>query len=467
MNNLVLKLVILISMFEFSNIIYGQNNFSTNQIEGSLPNNAKLKKIEYKTFGYSISGYVCDNKFVEGKEIDICISSYDSPIHLIKGVYFCKDGISYLESIFEADFTIKMIFKISNTVGQNSLSANKKFSSDLKIEISDIIFVNGVLELSGGRINIVRTPSADFKLTISYNDKTLEHNLEKKFLEQIIIDANRAYKENWLNIMYYRGLSSFFTNTETYKNEILNSKNIKLTFLNGDIFEGEITTKLQDYDFIPNDGKYTFATGEIYKGSIARIYWEEYNERIPREGQMIFSDGSVENGDWLKKYNVTENDLSTAKTLTEKHTLAQRLFNEQQRKLDDEKKKLNQKEEQNRIAEYNLRNSLIKKYGEHIGGLLIKKEVEVGMTMAMIIEVFPKDYFIVKKSVVKGVVIEEWLFSKEKMFKNFLNKSNDPNMNMLAMLIIDNPELVGGKEFPIERLVFVDNILKDIYYTPN
>jgi len=465
MNNLFLKLVILISMFEFSNIIYGQNNFLSSRIESSLPNNAKLKKIEYKSFGYSISGYVCDNKFVEGKEIAIYSSIYGSPFLIIKGIYFCKDGISYLESIFEAETTIKMIFKISNTVYQNNLSANKKISSDLKIEISDIISVNGVLKLSGGRINIVRTPSDDFKLTISYNDKTLEHNLEKKFLEQIIIDANRAYTENWLNII--RGLSSFFTDTETYKNEILNSKNIKLTFLNGDIFEGKITTKLQDYDFIPNNGKYTFATGEIYKGSIARIFWEEFEEKIPRKGKMSFTDGSEEDGDWLIKYNVTENDLSTAKTLTEKHTLAQKLFNEQQRKLDDEKKKLNQKEEQNRIAEYNLRNSLIKKYGEHIGGLLIKKEVEVGMTMAMITEVFPKDYFIVKKSVVKGIVIEEWLFSKEKMFKNFINKSNDPNVNVLAMLIIDNPELVGGKEFPIERLVFVDNILKDIYYTPN
>jgi hypothetical protein len=52
---------------------------------------------------------------------------------------------------------------------------------------------------------------------------------------------------------------------------------------------------------------------------------------------MEFADGSIENGNWLQKYNVKEETLSSAITLTEKHNLAIRLYEEKQLEIEREK----------------------------------------------------------------------------------------------------------------------------------
>ncbi len=374
-----------------------------------LPKKAKLKTIKYKELDYAIIGYVHEKEFVEGQKLSFLKTKKETghvplgyiPVQynkttltdtIISGVYVIKDGISYLESNSIRYFSIIMsderssfnffdeksmsgkksitkgLYKVTNSKYGNSLTAIPAEASTLKIEIADIYFYQGYY--TNAPVTLQKQQD-NYLLKIEFNDKTLE----------TIISSDTVKK--------YRFLS--------FDKFIQNSKNIKLNYNNGDIFigtlKGNIGVSHSHYPrFIPNRGEYKFANGEIYIGDMETNKHGIQNT-IPTFGKITFTDNSIEEGNWLKKYNVTSDEISKGKNLTEMHNIAIRLYEEKQKKQQEEKIAKEQAEERKLIAKQERKNTLINKYGDNWANLILKGKYTVGMTPEMVKEMEWGDVF--------------------------------------------------------------------------
>ena len=180
-------------------------------------------------------------------------------------------------------------------------------------------------------------------------------------------------------------------------------------------------------------------------------------------GQMQFTDGSVENGNWLQKYNVREEALTYAKTLTDKHNLAIQLYEEEQRKLQNEKIVNQQLKERKRIAEQKRYNSLTNKYGNYWGELIYKREFTPGMSKEMVLELTTEKIYKISKSIRNGNYIEIWEFDPQKLVQETIKEDGEEGaMALLAIGVYENLGMINiNSQFP--TLVFTNDKLTDVY----
>ncbi len=275
--------------------------------------------------------------------------------------------------------------------------------------------------------------------------------------------------------------------------------NVKYTYKNGNIFIGKVKNIR---DTINNsvksqltEGKLKYVTGEEFQGNISGQWFCG----IPISGKMIFTDGSIKNGNWLEKFNLDKKEcdkVSEGKSPTEKLNIAKTLYKEKQyqnaiNKADfafsnedyltakdwylnaltikpDKSKFINsQIDKINELYEKQIRRKeLIHKYGEYYGNKILEGKLVSGMSQAMVNEVWDKNFFRISTVVRNNKTIEIWEFDKEKMQIEIIKEGtkNKENRDGAAALILmmNLSEKLGGLTFP-QMLIFTNNKLTDIY----
>lgn len=468
-------------MLGIANIIYCQTEWQSYYTETTLPKKAKLKTVKYKSYDYAIAGYIFEKQFVNGQELNFYSTNTETdviPVYIIpvpisntkltnliiSGTYFLKNGISYLESTVKqkenwhlGEISINGIFRISNTFNDKGLTIKPNEAKELSIKTEDIINCSGFYYKNKYPITLSKkSNNDDYDYKIKFDDKILDINISTDYL-----------KDNFFpNVNYFFQLTKSSSNkyriSLKFIDYIKNSKSVKLTYNNGDVFIGEVETNYNDDNYNAIKGKYTFSNGEKFIGNISK-----YAE-IWTDGEWKFTDGSTEEGNWLEKYNVTSDALSSAKTMTDKHNLAIQLYEEQQQKLKAEEIAKQEAKEKKKIAEQERKQAYIDKYGEYYGTLIGKGQLDVGMTQAMVNEVWKKDFFIVSKSIRNGKTIEIWEYSKDKMQMAILsegakNKENGGGEAALAAIyLMGLSKQLGGPTVP-QMIIFTNNKLTDIY----
>ncbi len=479
MSKLIQRIVLICIMLGTANTIYCQTEWQSYYSETNLPKKAKLKTVKYKSYDYAITGYIFEKQFVNGQELNFHSTNTETnviPIYIIpvpisntkltnliiSGTYFLKDGISYLESTVKQkggwnskEISIDGIFRISNAFNDKGITTQPSEAKELSIKTEDIIKCSGFYYDNKYPITLSRKSNKDdYDYRIEFDDRTLEASLTADYLKKIFFPTvDNLFRETKSSVIQYRVSLKF----DDY---IKNSKNVKLIYKNGDVFVGKVET--YDKKYIANEGEYVFFNGETFIGKLDRysIIWTD--------GEWKFNDGSTENGDWLKKYNVTSDALSSAKTMTEKHNLAIQLYEEQQQKLQAEKIAKQKAEEKKKIAEQKKKQALIAKYGTHYGTLISEGELDVGMSQLMVNEVWNKEFFVISKSVRSGESIEIWEFSKDKMQMAIINEgakhkdSGGGEAALAAIFLMGLSEQLGGP-IPPQMKVFTNNKLTDIY----
>lgn len=476
---LIQRIVLICIMLGTVNTIYCQTDWESYYSETTLPKKAKLKTVKYKSYDYAINGYIFEKQFVNGQELNFyntntktdVIPIYIIPVPvsktkltnpIISGTFFMKDGISFLESTIKqkhnwpsGEIYINGIFKLSNTFDDKGLTIKPSEAKELSIKTEYIIKCSGFYDVIKYPITLAKNSNNnDYDYKIEFDDRTLEASLTADYLKKIFFPTvDNLFRETKSSVIQYRVSLKF----DDY---IKNSKNVKLIYKNGDVFVGKVET--YDKKYIANEGEYVFFNGETFIGKLDRysIIWTD--------GEWKFNDGSTENGDWLKKYNVTSDALSSAKTMTEKHNLAIQLYEEQQQKLQAEKIAKQKAEEKKKIAEQKKKQALIAKYGTHYGTLISEGELDVGMSQLMVNEVWNKEFFVISKSVRSGESIEIWEFSKDKMQMAIINEgakhkdSGGGEAAIAAIFLMGLSDALGGPSAP-QMIIFTNNKLTDIY----
>ncbi|MDR2144902.1 MAG: hypothetical protein LBE91_00375 [Tannerella sp.] len=354
-----------------------------------LPKGAQLKTIRYRDGfgGYEISGYVYKNKFVEEQSLIIKVSTHHiSQISTIKGIYFCEEGISYIDgyATYNLPDLVRLdgIFKITNNE-KNTLSTNDIYSK-LKVETSSIIS---------------RHWEDKYKKTTIYED------IQTDGTSAISIICPNQIVEFVLLKQLDPPIDRFMQDYFGKQNEV------KLTFTpKNDIFVG--TVGIDGYSkmrFFPKEGEYKYSTGEIFTGT-----FNNYNGiRIPEKGKMIYADGSSEDFNYNNK-DIFEAFADAKNTNISPTEIRDNLKIEKQKQEIEKREKEadRQKEWEKERKQKALRNqSLIAKYGEEVGNLLIQKKLALGMTKEMVKEVVSEEFC--EKSIfqIGNNVIETWYFN--------------------------------------------------------
>jgi hypothetical protein len=458
-----------------------------------LPKKAKLQVIVYEKTNVIAVGTVYKKQFVENQEITFLefpgkdenlafyyVSERDGVFYIqnryekneirplssldtiASGIYFTKNGNAYISGILHSNFINKSVYrgviKISNTGAGNTLTTDPdetfyrltsfKYTQKLKVDIEDIYFYQGYYNdypLNNIPI-IIQKQSEGYLLRMEFDDRILETVVSSE------------------NIKNYGFLK--------FDDLIKSSQNVKLNYKNGNAFIGVV--EKDDSKFTAKQGEFKFKTGEIYKGAFGGRNMVYLNGRIfvPDKGETIFADGATANGDWLKQYNFTDNEwkqiYKNSNSLTEIRDNAVRANEEKQQKLQDEKRGKQQAQEKNKIAEQRRKQSYIDKYGEYFGSLISEGQLEVGMSQAMVSEVWNKEFFVVSKSIRNGKTIEYWEYSKDKMQMAILNegaKNKDKRGSeaaLAAIYMVGLSEQLGGPTVPM-TIIFTNNKLTDIY----
>ncbi len=481
MLKLIQRIVLICIMLGTADTIYCQTEWKSYYSETTLPKKAKLKTVKYKSYDYAITGYIFEKQFVNGQELNFYNTNTETdviPIYIIpvpvsktkltnpiiSGTYFLKDGISYLESTIKqkdnwssGEIYINGIFKISNTYDDKGLTIKPSEAKELSIKTEDIIKCSGFYDDNKYPITLSKNSNNnDYDYKIEFDDRTLEASLTADYLKKTFFPTvDNLFTETKSSFNQYRVSLKF----DDYIN---NSKNVKLIYENGDVFVGKVETN--DDKYIAKEGEYVFFNGETFIGKLDRY------SKIWTDGEWKFNDGSTENGDWLKKHNVTSDALSSAETMTEKHDLAIQLYEEQQQKLQAEKIAKQEAEEKKRIAEQQRKNTLIKKYGDYWGELVFRKEFTPGMTKEMVLEFTSDKYYKISRSIHNGMTIETWVFDKNKMQLEILNETANMDEDKKQAAVVAGLLMMGfAKElgynfrdqFP--TLVFTNGKLTDVY----
>ncbi len=432
-------------------------NYSYSQT--TLPKRAKLKTIIYSD--YTISGYVYKKQFVEDQKLTFLATtnSYNTNDTILSGRYFyADDGNSYIDGIrinssFHINSRTKGIFKVTNTKNELGITANKKEGHNLVILLDSLTYYkdsryyyNNTYDY--GTLILQKLPNNKFNLKITYKDLTLETNIPFELDEGI--------------------------NYHSLNNYIKKSREVKLSFKNGDIFIGTVknASKLYGCDYYkapyaPDKGEYRYATGEVSTGIFECNNY--FNRFYLKEGVTVFADGSTCNGDWLFQSNLTlseqERIYRNGKSPTEMRNMAKKIIEEKERKL-LEKELAEKKAEQERLQKQIVRRKkLISKYGEYYGKLISEGKIVDGMSQEMVNEMFKKEYFDISTIVRNNQMTKIWRFSKEKMQLEIMKegaKSKHKEGALALILMMNFTEKMGGLDIP-QMLIFTNDKLTDIY----
>jgi hypothetical protein len=157
------------------------------------------------------------------------------------------------------------------------------------------------------------------------------------------------------------------------------------------------------------------------------------------------NNGNIENCDTPHRY---------ATGYSAKDTVDRLKYGEEQEELQEDQEKLRRKK------------AYISKYGEYYGSLISEAKVDVGMSRAMVNEIWNKSFFNISISVHNGLSIEMWEFDQEKMnmeiIKEGMRRENGVE-EALMMLFATTMALEFDKSSVPRLLIFTNDKLTDIY----
>ena len=394
---------------------------------GELPQKAKQEVILYKSAHIIGVGYVYKKQFVENqfvtflrcpnncrlkkKDGQFYIQSNKESLPLFSlstlahGIYFVKDGIPCLKGkcYFPANSIYEGLFLFRNTgIEENLLTTDAKKGRALYYEVLDIdnykvkrwgVDISGRKQANGIYTFVIKFP---YDSDIS----TLESTLSKDE-----IDAEIFNTQNLADILKSR-------------------QSVSMKLKNGDSFNGTVNVVLKNmfYEAVPLKGEYKYSTGEAFVGNYQEICFRDEKISVPSDGKTIFADGTTVEGDWLKRYcdDFTRNDWNEIYKNSNSLTEIRNKVIAKQKVLDEEKRakelaELRKKEEEERhkreekMREIARKRYYISQYGVHYGTLIIKKELELGMTQEMVNEIYPKDdFFNCSEMIYDGNLVEVW-----------------------------------------------------------
>lgn len=406
MKNKVSKIfaIVLSIMFVYVNTVYCQKDWQSLLIQKPLPKKAKLRTKKFSNC--AITAYFLKKQLVEGQTMTFYNLTYQGVVTrdtILSGNYFIKDGIAYIKSRIKGEnkfnttkYSIQGIFKICNTADGSGFIINPDETTKLSIETADILLCDISSEYKN--TYYYKVYPIILKKKIEDNFGVLKIEFDNKTLENIVsvVDLKK-----WLNFRYDYS-NKWSSNFSLPENYLKLSSSSKLIFKNGDVFLGQI--QINRDELVPKKGIYKFANGETVKSDYFRFDpyngYEYVSEKT--EGEWIFADGSTESGNWLKKYKVWDfpqdeaywelarkeyPNLSSAKTITEKHNLAIQLHKESQQKFNELKQKKENTEKLKQKKKEQRPIYLTKKYGEKWANLILKEKPAIGMTKEMVNEI--------------------------------------------------------------------------------
>ncbi|TYA52724.1 hypothetical protein [Formosa maritima] len=410
---------------------------------------------------YSAIGQVSKNKFVENKNVTFLT---ERDLHngrilrdtIVSGKYFTKDGNSYIDGLWkqwDRDFKelvrVKGVFKVSNNENGIGITTNKKKGKGIIINV------------------LSENP---YYINISY-----KYYYFGRFISSFSLESNITnFEEEELDRDLMR-----WSPHDIFDKQILNDKKVKFSFKNGDVFIGSIKRDTNSngfyYHMVPHIGEYKYKNGDIINGEI--YYYDFFGGRLkfyPEENSYtVFEDGTVEKGEWVKKYfsslnNDEKADLyKNCESLTELRDKSKIIIDKKNKKI-EEKEKEKEKERLEKLQKQIKRQKeLTSKYGDYYGNKLSRGELLPGMNEDMVKEVWEKEWFNINNIVRNGQMIEIWEFDKSKMQRDIIKKGKESGqqegaLGLILMLNLSEELGLEGINAP-KTLVFMDNKLTDIY----
>ena len=461
------------------------------QEANQLPKGAKQEAVLYKNADMVGMGYRYKEQFVENQKVEFFklykASEYKlkkkkgkyhvvgrgktQPVTslepLLQGTYFTANGMAYVEGEWHPGekSMYQGTFLISNA------------GNDIRpVDIQGFYIETNKATLSGDCLGNMM----NYQLEIKFTGKNIRR-LKCEFPKDVLIKKMREKSHNFYANQQIGWEIIYDCLLHIEQKEIP----VNILFKNLNQFHGNIRLGSRD-DVIPNKGICKYFTGETFDGIYEDIFWDSQNGtlHIPTQGTMTFTDGTTATGNWLEADNFTKEDWESIytqgdsptaihnKVLRKQRELAEvkrRQALEEQRKKQEELRKkqeeLRKKQEQER-REMLRRQQLIAKYGRHYGPLIEKGELELGMTTAMVNEIWSQDFFDRSEAIEYGQRIELWTFNESKM-NMAIAKKEDGETELLAMLFIDGVGEMFGisgitkKDIPYQ-LVFTNRRLTKI-----
>ena len=427
------------------------------QATDQLPRKAKMEAVLYKNADMVGMGYRYKEQFVENQKVEffklhnaekykvkkkkgeyyVAGENKMLPVTslqpLLPGTYFTMNGIPYVKgkwypkgmSMYKGTF---LVYGTGNGIRP--------------INIQEFFVETNTATLSG-----------------ESQDKSTNYQLEIRFINNRIEKITCEISKDFLiEKIREEGVRNVFFNQQAEGDMIYNcllhieqeETPVNILFKNRNQFNGNI--KLNSKDVIPTQGIYKYVTGETFNGTYEDIFWDSRNGtvHIPTQGIMTFTDGTVAQGDWLKRYGLREEDWTTLYKEGDSPTTIRDKAARKQQELAEAKRMKKEEEQQQRLAELQekqeqerrktaRRKQLITKYGEHYGTLISQGELELGMTTEMVNEVWDKDFFDRDQFIVSGNKVEVWTFNEDNMAETVARKEGKEGL--MTMLFINQ---IGG-----------------------
>ena len=479
------------------------------QEASQLPKGAKQEAVLYKNADMVGLGYRYKKQFVENQQVEF-FKLYNAKKYklkkeegeyyvagrgkmlpvtslapLLQGTYFTANGMAYVEGEWYPE--AKNIYETIYEVYKGTFLISDTGNGIRPVDIQEFSIKTGTATLTGES----QGDNTDYQLEVDFIGRNIKR-LKCKFPKDVLIKKACETPKN-LIVGQQIGEDMIYKCLSYIEQE---GTPVSILFTNGNQFNGNIRLDSGNNVF-PNKGICTYVTGETFDGIYEDIFWDSRNGQIhiPTQGIITFTDGKKKIGNWLRAYNFTEEDWASIykegdsptairdKALRKQRDKQRELAEAKRRQeLKEQRKKqeeLRKKQEEQRKKQEELRKKqeqerqkiirhqqLIAKYGQHYGPLIEKGELELGMTTAMVNEIWSQDFFDRSEAIEYGQRIEVWTFNESKM-NMAIAKKEDGETELLAMLFIDRVGEMFGisgitkKDIPYQ-LVFTNRRLTGI-----
>ena len=340
---------------------------------------AEIKTVEYKSNAstyMAIKGNFEKRTLVDG---DVSIGMYDIQI---KGKYE-KGGL--IGEIDDNGFIVEVQGTISNNENGGISTKCKPYDWKCNLRTKVIPAFNDsrcevpatsslVFETSPITINLPNTQSR-FR---DYLEKALQHIRQevtrKKLYSATITFSDELIYEGFVE-MQYDGAISIPMMYEGYSYQSLSQA--KLTWPNGDMFEGSVYNSERDYgNFHSNQIRPKYGTIRYHDGQVFEYSNSDFDDfKIGDNGLCV---------------SPSEMKESFEKTIREREEERLRKIREEEERKAEElraKQRAQQEEEAKKIAR---KNELIRKYGQRYGEAIFNGEPKTGMTIEMVQDMHQK-----------------------------------------------------------------------------
>ena len=406
-------------------LLFGFINISNAQKKGNI------KTISYGEnegeYDYVAIGYVNNDRFIENETVTFLTNiNHKLADTIVSGrCFYGEDGNSYIDGIWK-NYTdkkiirLKGVFKVSNNKNGIGISTNKKIGEEPFAKM---------------------IPNTNYNLEIKYIALELETSI---------------------NNLVEQGLYN-----NTFNDYIIESKKVKLTFNNGDLFTGTVKEAYKcgfnSADFVPNKGEYKYLVGEVANGE---FYCSGFNITfLLDKGTIVFQDSSVGKDSWLEQYNLSNNEIQAiykdSKSLTELRNKAIIISAERGKEAKEKKILQEQLVENIRQNKQRLKNKLVTKYGEIIGNKIFQGKLEAGMSKSMVSDVWKEEYFTVSSIVRNSQNFEVWEFNSGRMATDLIKEYGKEDAYNIYFGLTFAVEF-GEISIP-RKLIFKNDKLTDVY----